>query len=288
MDRINFNHLYYFYIVAKEGSIKEASNKLFVTQPTISDQLKLLEDFLESKLFERKHRALYLTKDGEITLKYAEKIFNLGNELTSVLRNNLKAAKSSLEIGLTHFMSHYFLYDKIMPLFKQKEITVNIREDDKHILLAELEAGRLDMLFTTNKDGISSNFSTYKMGMNRTFAVAHKKFGKSSNVFPDCLNDIPYFSYTESTSLKYEIELFFTKNSLSPRVIGEADDLDLFNTVTENALAFTIVPEVTKNRMCQNKDIIVLGEIDELQTSVWGVIQNGYKGLGYKLLRNKL
>ena len=68
MNRLNFNHFYYFYIVAREGSIKSAAEKLFVSQPTISDQLKLLEEYFECKLFERKHRQLSLTKEGELAL----------------------------------------------------------------------------------------------------------------------------------------------------------------------------------------------------------------------------
>lgn len=288
MDRINFNHLYYFYIVAKEGSIKQASEKLFVTQPTISDQIKLLEDHLNCKLFIRKHRALFLSDSGEIALKYAEKIFSLGNDLTSRLRNQLAGPKKSLDIGITHYMSHFFLYKNILPLFEQEEVTVNIKESDKHLLVADLEEGKIDLMFTISKEGLGNNLSTFKVGTNRSFAVAHKKYKKYVANFPECLNDIPFFNYTDQSFFKYEIELFFTKNGLSPKVIGEADDLDLFNMVVENGLAFTIVPEISMSRMTSNKDVIVLGEIEDLQSSVWGVIKTGYKGLGYKLLKNKL
>ena len=71
-------------------------------------------------------------------------------------------------------------------------------------------------------------------------------------------------------------------------MIGQADDMDLFELITKHALAFTIVPEVAKNRLCQNTDVIVLGELTELQTSVWGVIKKSYRGLGYLLLNQKL
>jgi LysR family transcriptional activator of nhaA len=288
MDRINFNHLYYFYITAKAGSIKGASETLFVTQPTISDQIKLLEEHLECKLFIRKHRSLYLSDNGEIALKYAEKIFSMGNELTSRLRNQISGPKKTLDIGITNYMSHFFLYKKILPLFEQDDVSVNIKESEKHLLVADLEEEKIDLMFTINKDGLGSSLSTFKVGTNKSFAVAHKKYKKYIKGFPESLNEIPFFNYTDQSFLKYEIELFFTKNGLSPKVIGEADDLDLFDMVTENGLAFTIVPEVTMNRMILNNDVIVLGEIEELQTSVWGVIKTGYKGLGYQLLKGKL
>lgn len=288
VDRLNFNHLFYFYIVSKEGSIKGSAEKLHVSQPTISDQVKLLEEYFDCKLFERRNRSLYLTKEGKLALKYAEKIFALSNEVTFRLRNNIEVPKRSIDIGITHFMSHYFLYETILPLFDQSEVSINVKESERHLLLADLEEGNLDIIFTDSKDSISSTMSSYRVGVNKTFAVAHKKYKKHINDFPESLNSIPFFNYTIESFLKYEIELFFTKNGLSPRVIGEADDIDLFEVVTEKGLAFTIVPEVAKNRLCLNKDIVVLGELEELQTSVWGIIKNSYKGLGYKLLKKQL
>ncbi len=288
MDRLNFNHLYYFYIVAKEGSIKSAAEKLHVSQPTISDQIKLLEEHFNCLLFERKNRSLFLTNEGSLAMTYAEKIFELSNEATTRLRNKMELPKNSLDIGVTHFMSQYFMYDTILPLFTQDEFAINIKENERHLLLADLEEGKIDMVITDSKDSLSSSMDSYRVGVNKTFVVAHKKFKSRINHFPESLNDIPFFNYTKESSLQYEIQLYFSKNSLTPRILGEADDLDLFRAVTEKGLAFTIVPEVAKNRLCLNKEIIVLGELEELQTSVWAVIKNDYKGLGYKLLKNKL
>jgi len=284
MERLNFNHLYYFYIVAKEGSIKQAAEKLHVSQPTISDQIKLVEAYFKSQLFERKNRSLFLTKEGKLALKYAEQIFEMGREITFRLRNKVELPKRNLDIGITHFMSQYFLYDWILPLFDQNEILINIKENQRHRLLADLEEGKIDMVFTDNKDGISSTMNSYRVGVNKTFVVAHKKYQKLKKDFPKSLNKIPFFNYTNESLLKFEIDLFFSKNGLSPRIIGEADGIDLFEVVTQKGLAFTIVPEVAKNRFTQTGDIIVLGELEELQTSVYGIIKKSYKGLGHKLL----
>lgn len=287
MERMNFSHLFYFYIVAKEGSIKDAAQKLFVSQPTISDQIKLLEEYLECKLFERQHRQLSLTKEGELAVDYAEKIFDMATELTSRLRHNIKIPKTSFDIGMTPYMSQYFLYDLVMPLFEQKDYTINMHQEPRHILLAELEEENLDMMFTDEKDTLPAWTEYHRVGVNKTFVVAHKKFRKYKKNFPESLNEIPFFS-TSDAAFKYDIEMFFSQNGLSPRVIGQAEDIDLYQLVTEQGLGFTIVPEVAKNRLCQNKDVIVLGEVKELQTQVWAVLKKGNRGLGYKLLKGKL
>jgi LysR family transcriptional regulator, transcriptional activator of nhaA len=288
MERLNFSHFFYFYIVANEGSIKGAGEKLSVSQPTISDQIKLLEEYFDCKLFDRQHRQLNLTKEGELALSYAEKVFTMSNELTSRLRHNIKIPKTSFDIGMTPYMTQYFLYDLIMPLFQQKDYTVSMRQDPRHILLAELEEENIDMIFTDEKDTLPAWTEYHRVGINRTFVVAHKKFKKHKKNFPESLNEIPFFSYTNDSTLKYDVEMFFSQNGLTPRVIGQAEDIDLYQLVTENGLAFTIVPEVAKNRLCLNKDVIVLGEVKELQTSVWAALKKGDRGLGYKLLKGML
>ena len=288
LERLNLNHLFYFYIVAKEGSIKEASEKVHVTQPTISDQIKLLEEYLGCNLFERKHRGLFLTDHGKMALKYAESIFDLSSELTARLRNNLEYPKRTLDIGISHNLSNFLISDGLRPLFNQKEVRINVKEDSRIHLLAELEEGHLDMIFTDQKENLPFGLSYYGLGKNKTYVVAHKKYKGGRKGFPKSLNQIPYFSYTSDSSAKYEIDIFFAKHSLSPRTIGEADDIDLLQMVTEEGLAFTIVPEVAKNRFCLNKDVVALGEVKELQISVWGVIKKGYRGPGHKFLTQKL
>jgi LysR family transcriptional activator of nhaA len=288
MDRLNFNHLYYFYVVAKEGSIKAAAEKVFVSQPTISDQIKLLEEYFDCQLFERKHRQLVLTQEGELALDYAERIFEMSHEVTRRLRHNIKIPKTSFDIGMTPYMSQYFLYDQIMPLFEQKDYTINLHQEARHILLAELEQENIDIFFTDDKENLPPGTEFYRVGLNKTFVVAHKKYRKFKKNFPESLNEIPFFSYSNESTLKYDIEMFFAQNAITPRVIGQAEDIDLYQLVTEQGLAFTIVPEVAKNRLCQNKDVIVLGEIKELQSSVWGIIKKGERNLAYQLLKGKL
>ena len=165
---------------------------------------------------------------------------------------------------------------------------MNIKEEQRHILLASLEKGEVDLVITDSKEGVSGALSSHRVGVNKTFAIAHKKYRKFKKGFPESLSEIPYFNYTKDNFLKHEIDLFFSKNSVVPKIIGEGDDVELFQTITEKGLAFTIVPEVSKNRICQNKDVIVLGELEELQTSVWGIVRKDYKGLGYKLIKKNL
>lgn len=286
MERLNLNHLWYFYVTAKEGSVKEAAEKLHVSQPTISDQIRNLEEFLNTKLFERRNRALFLTEQGERALDYSEKIFSLSFELTRVLKNKEKLYRDSLVIGLTPFMSNFFNYETIVALLKKSQVRVDFVENHRHLLLADLEAENIDIVFATSNESLPPNVVSTRVGLNRTYAVAHKKFKKYQKNFPHALDEIPYFGHTEGSHLKYNIDLFFGKLALSPKVIGRGDSLELFSLTAEKGLAFVIVSEMGMERMIRNKDLVVLGELEELQTSVFAMSKPHLSREGQDLIEN--
>ncbi len=278
MERLNFNHFYYFYIVAKEGSVKVAAEKIHVSQPTVSDQIKLLEEFFDCKLFERKNRGLHLTAEGVVALEYAERAFGLAREVTSRLRHKVKLPKTTLDIGMSLNMTPYFIYDSLLPFFDHHDFTVNIVENERHLLMAELEEGNIDFMVSDTHEGILPSMKATKIGKNRTYVLAHKSFQKHKKNFPTSLNEIPFFNYSKEAALRYEIELFFSKYGIAPRSIGEGDDIDLFEVIVKNGKGFVMVPEVGKNRICQNKDVIVLGEVEDLETTTWCITKKDYQG----------
>src|SRR3982751_3032771 len=100
MEWLNYHHLLYFYVVAKEGSIARATAVLNLTQPTISAQLKVLEESLGEKLFEKSGRKLVLTEMGKVVYRYAEEIFTLGRELRDTVRGRPTARPARLIVGL--------------------------------------------------------------------------------------------------------------------------------------------------------------------------------------------
>ena len=68
MEWLNFHHLRYFWTVAKTESVRKAAEQLHISQPSISAQLKLLEETLGQKLFHRSGRNLVLTEVGQLVL----------------------------------------------------------------------------------------------------------------------------------------------------------------------------------------------------------------------------
>src|SRR5687767_9024484 len=117
MDWLNYHHLLYFWVVAREGSIAAAGKKLNLTQPTISAQLRLLEESLGEKLFEKAGRGLALTEAGRIGLRYADEIFALGRELRDTLRDRPTGKPARVTVGVADVVPKLVAYRVLRPAF---------------------------------------------------------------------------------------------------------------------------------------------------------------------------
>ena len=288
MERINHNHLFYFYIVAREGSIKSASELLYVSQPTISDQIKLLEEYFNFQLFVRKNRKLKISDSGKLVYEYADKIFQLSDDLNKRARHGLILPKKTIDIGMTSYMYDYFRPDDLGKVFALREHKINFHEDRKSHLLLKLEEGIIDVIFTDSKDAINSAYKIYPWGTNKTFAVAHKSFIKKGLKFPESMIGLPFFHYSQNQSLRYDIELFFSRNEIPVEVVGEGDDISLLSHVLFKKIAFVIVPEFIKDFLRKsNPDIAVLGELKSLENRVYAITKPDYEGPLLELLKNK-
>lgn len=83
---VNYQHLFYFKSVAEAGGITAAAQRLRLTPPTLSSQIRTFEEALGVTLFERTARGMNLTEAGRTALRYADRIFTLGGELERSLR----------------------------------------------------------------------------------------------------------------------------------------------------------------------------------------------------------
>ena len=149
MEWINYHHLLYFWMVAREGSIAGACKELHLAQPTISGQLRALEQNLGEKLFSRVGRRLVLTETGHLVFQYAEEIFSLGRELSDVLKGRPRGRPLRLAVGISDLIPKLIAYRILQPAFSLKEtVQLICYEDQPDQLLLELSRHRLDLVLT--------------------------------------------------------------------------------------------------------------------------------------------
>lgn len=151
---INYNHLYYFWMVAKEGNLTRAASRLLIAQSALSSQIKKLEYQLGKALFEKAGRRLALTEAGLIAFNYAEKIFQMGNELDNVFKHQLDTANTVIKIGVVSSLSRNFVENFIKPVLKRTDVQIHLISGSEIALLPQLDDHRLDFILSNSLQNI--------------------------------------------------------------------------------------------------------------------------------------
>src|SRR5947208_7204225 len=150
MEWLNYHHLLYFWVVAREGSIVRASEELRLAHPTISGQIHRLEDVLGEKLFMRRGRNLVLTESGRVAFRYADEIFSLGREFVDTLKGRASGKPLRLVVGVADVLPPSLVRRFLEPAFRLGQPVQVICRADKSVqeFLAELALHRVDVVLS--------------------------------------------------------------------------------------------------------------------------------------------
>ncbi|MEZ4820187.1 MAG: LysR family transcriptional regulator [Bdellovibrionota bacterium] len=270
MKPLNFNHLYYFMIIAKEGSVSKACKKLFITQPTLSGQLAQLEKYFGKKLFDRKNKKLLLNHHGELVLSYASEIFKLHDEMLSSIKKKTNTPMERVNIGLSPSLSKTHVHDFVSPLLKKKSIQVYVKEGLLNNMLSELQSGMVDLVLCEKHIHHKRKyFVSEKLLARKIIIVAHPKFSHLQDNFPQSLHKQPFISYPYTSHLYEEIHSFFLSENISPDIQGEIADLTLLKMAAESGNFITALPFITVQKSLREKKLITLGEIHHINSEMW-------------------
>lgn len=228
MEWPNFHHLLYFWTVAREGSILAACKKLYVSQPTVSAQIRVLERSLGQPLFARRGRRLELTEMGQIALRYADEIFTLGRELADTFQGRPAGRGLRLIVGIADVVPKLIAYRLLEPALNQPEgIELICLEGKSDRLLAELAVHELDMVLTDTPVGPNVNVRAFSHLLGEcelaVFGAASlsRRFKKG---FPVSLADAPLLLPTETCTIRRELNQWFFSQGITPRVAGQFED----------------------------------------------------------------
>jgi len=147
MIPFNYHHLYYFYTIAREGSISKACDKLHLCQPTLSAQLKQFEKHLKIRLFNRENKKLILTDEGRHVLFYATEIFDTGAEMTDSLMDIAQKGRLKIQIGIAHHVPRSVVDALLMFLLKTEPgVYISLHEDNTEDLYEGLKTHKFALV----------------------------------------------------------------------------------------------------------------------------------------------
>lgn len=230
MIPLNYHHLYYFYVVATEGSIVRAKEKLFLAQPTISGQIRELEAQLGRRLFERRKQRLHLSEEGRFVLEYARRIFDLGRELADSLKDRPPQGRLRAQIGLvtgTPRAIAQALAERLFAAFPGAHLT--LREDDLGDLEEELRAHRLDLILsdTALSGEESEEFICRLAGRLPVVLAAAPALARKLAGLPRSLEGAPVILPAQPSQVYRQVLDLFGRWKVKPDVVAEVQDVEL-------------------------------------------------------------
>lgn len=243
MIPFNFHHLYYFYTIARTGSVSQAALELRLSQPALSYQLKHLEEYLEVKLFERKGRKLVLTEEGHLTLSYAKQIFETGKELADSLRDRSQKGRIRIQIGVLNSIPKAFANALLKFILKAEPAAhILLQEDTLERMTEKLKDHFLDMILADTPVQVSAedqirNHLTAKIPV---VFCAHPSLAKKIKSIPQDLNAAPVIFPTADSRAFFSVQEYLAAHEVTPKIVAEIQDIELAYQMAADGLG--IIP----------------------------------------------
>jgi LysR family transcriptional regulator, transcriptional activator of nhaA len=275
MEFLNYHHLRYFWVVAREGGLRKAAEKLHVSQPTISAQIASLEDNLGEKLFWRTGRHLTLTDTGREVLSYAEEIFSLGQDLMSSVKQRPTMRPLRVHLGVADALPKLVAYRIIESIFRLPQaVQVSCWETKVSDMLNDLAAHRLDVVLADQpaSSGVPGNVFNHFLGECGTVFCAEPKLAaKLRRGFPKSLNEAPALLPMANSGLRRSLEKWFHSIGVRPRLVGEFEDPAFVNLLAANGLGFMAVPTLVVKVSMARFGFQIIGRAGECQQEFYAI-----------------
>lgn len=275
MRHLNYNHLLYFWTVAREGSIARASKSLHLTPQTISGQLKLLEESVGEPLFQRVGRGLVLTDAGHLVNQYAEEIFSLGAELAQKVRSKQPGTPTALNVGVVNSIAKLIAYRILEPALELEDpVRIVCFEGDLEKLLADLAVHRLDLVLSDRPIPTGLNVRAYNhtLGESEISFFAHKRLApRFTRRFPESLTGAPMLMPVHTSALRRGLDDWFERVGVTPNVVAEFDDSALLKAFGEAGIGVFPAPAAISPEIELMYHARSIGTVDELVESYYAI-----------------
>lgn len=262
---LNYNHLRYFYAIAKEGSLRKAAEVLRCSQPSICSQVKLLEESLGETLYRRSGRSIALTSFGRVVYEYAESIFSIGRELLSTARRAATASTLRLQVGILDSFPKLLSIEVLKPVFEKRPVVqVTCREGKMEDLLGQLASHRLDVVLSDEAPPSGMQVKTFSHLLGEsgvTFCVSKRMAPllKQKAGFPRLLHQAPFLLPTQNTALRRDLEKWFDAHQIDPVVVGEFEDAALSKIAAAEGYGVTVVPTLVEHEAIERYGFVPVG-----------------------------
>jgi LysR family transcriptional regulator, transcriptional activator of nhaA len=275
MAWLNYHHLLYFWTTVREGSVSAASRKLRLAQPTVSEQLKSLEESLGVELFSRVGGKLVLTEMGSHAYRYADEIFTLGRELQDSLQGLPTRRAARLVVGIADVVPKLVASRLLEPALKlEEEVHIVCYEGRTDRLLADLAVHALDVVLTDAPVPAGSAVRAYSHLLGEcgvTLFAQKTRAERLRRHFPKSLEGVPMLLPTEGTSLRRQFSTWMETERVRPRIVGEFQDAALLQAFGQLGMGVFPGTAVLEAQICAQSDVAVVGRLESVRERFYAI-----------------
>ena len=275
MARLNYQHLLYFWTVARLGSIVRATHELHLTQPAISAQLRALERALGEKLFTRSGRNLVLTEAGRLVFPFADEIFRTGRELRETLAGRPSGRPSRFSVGVTDAMPKLLAYRLLEPaLATGQPLRLLLREHGPERLLADLAIHALDLVLADAPvpPTIKVRLHNHLLGESSITVFGVPPLARAyRRRFPASLDNAPFLLPTDNTVLRRSLDQWFHGQRVRPLVVAEIEDSAVLKVFGQRGAGLFAAPTVMEAEIRRQYGVRTVGRVEAVRERFYAI-----------------
>lgn len=280
--RLNYHHLLYFSLVVQEGGLVPAAERLGISHPTVSEQLKKLEAQLGLKLFERRGRRLQLTDAGSVVYGHARELFGVGASLVEAVDAWRGGRTVLCRVGIDSVLAKLVVRRLLSPVLDRIGDALHLRcvEAEREALIGRLRARSLDVVLSDApaqavSDGLAPQLLVRSaIGLFASPEVAASLRGS----FPQCLDGAPFLLPLALTRLRREVERWLGERRIRPRVVAEVADSGLLKAFGQEGRGVFAMPEVVRDEVERQYEVRMLGLADDVEARVFALTTGAGEG----------
>ena len=274
MEWLNYHHLYYFWIISKEGGVAAAARKLRLTHSTLSAQLRALERHFGTPLFERRGKRLALTPFGADAANYAADIFRLGHELGDLARGCGSSGRDVLRVGIVASLPKTLAHRLVSPALAQERGTLVVRQGAAPLLFESLSAGRLHLVLSDEIPSHAPGIKLHAHDLGETDIVLYARGQLARRIrrgFPASLDGEPVVLPSATAPVRRLLDAWFVSMGVRPRVKAEVDDAGLMRVFGSAGHGVFPVRAALQAEVEDLHDVQLVGSCDGLRERYYAV-----------------
>ncbi|RYU69055.1 transcriptional activator NhaR [Aliivibrio finisterrensis] len=265
MSHLNYNHVYYFWMVCKQGSVTKAAEALFLTPQTVTGQIKILEERLDGKLTKRNGRNVEPTELGQLVYKYADRMFGLSYEMLDIV-NYSQQSNVLFDVGVADALSKR-LVSKVLSTTVPEDASIHLRcfESTHELLLEQLSQHKLDMILSDCPVDSSQNSGLFSKKLGECCMSFFCSKEAESIRFPEVLEKKKLLIPGGRTSMGRKVIQWCDQQGITPNILGEFDDVALMKAFARESNAVFLAPTVYMNEVDSDLTLHRIADVNDLK-----------------------